>query len=505
MPRPFDLVHDPIPICIRSIAVPASTGMFFQTMYNVVDTYYAGTVSTIALASLSLSFPAFLIILSLSSGISSGSTALIGNALGSDDEEYAKTLTAQSISFAIITSIVLTVLGIVFSEALLRSLGASGEYLEICHGYLVILFAGSGFFVLANVLNAPLTAHGDSTRFRNYLVLGFFLNLILDPWFLYGGFGLPPLGFKGIALATLVTQAIGCIYIGYSAYSQGYICPDCYRQFWPKARVYREIAEQGFPTSLSMMTVAVGNFIIIYYVSDFGSDAVAAFGVALRIEQIALLPSIGLNIATLSIVARNNGAGEFQRVLSTIVTSIMYSASLMLVAMLIFYMLAESLVSCFSDDPTVIHLGANYLRIVIWIMFAYSLFYICSSALQGLKRPRFTVLMAALRLLVLPPLVFPFFAYTLGFGLNGIWYGLVLNTWIAAVLSVGYTVALVRARMAASSAADATSSDDASNDISQEEGSEGDAPQAKTPLKTKTASPGEGAQPRSRDTPQSSS
>src|SRR3989344_234436 len=106
------LVSDPIPKLIRMIAVPASVGFFFNTMYNVVDTFFAGYLSTEALAALSLSFPVFFIIIALSSGVATGTTAILAHALGSGDMERARHRAKQAISFGVLVGIVLTLIGL---------------------------------------------------------------------------------------------------------------------------------------------------------------------------------------------------------------------------------------------------------------------------------------------------------------------------------------------------------------------------------------------------------
>jgi Na+-driven multidrug efflux pump len=136
------LTTEPIPELVRRIAIPASIGYFFNTMYNVVDTYFAGLISTQALASLSLSLPVFFIIIATGTGVSTGATALIANALGAGKREEARLYAAQAISFGILTALALTVFGLLVSPFLFRVLGAEGEYLSMVLDYMNTLFLG---------------------------------------------------------------------------------------------------------------------------------------------------------------------------------------------------------------------------------------------------------------------------------------------------------------------------------------------------------------------------
>src|SRR3989344_5388964 len=128
---------------VRKIAIPASIGFFFHTMYNVVDTYFAGLIATTALAALSVSFPVFFIIIALSSGVGTGATALIAHALGGKDNLKAKHYAAQAATFSVLVGIGVTIVGLLISPFLFRLLGAEGEYLQIALDYMNIIFYGS--------------------------------------------------------------------------------------------------------------------------------------------------------------------------------------------------------------------------------------------------------------------------------------------------------------------------------------------------------------------------
>ncbi|MDD4731711.1 MAG: MATE family efflux transporter, partial [Desulfovibrio sp.] len=125
--HPPDLLTAPVPGLIRAIAIPASVGFFFQTMYNVVDTFFTGGISTQALAALSMSFPLYFIISAAASGLATGATALMGQALGRKEREHAQTLAVQSLSLAVLAGLVLAVLGHLLSEPAFAAMGARGE------------------------------------------------------------------------------------------------------------------------------------------------------------------------------------------------------------------------------------------------------------------------------------------------------------------------------------------------------------------------------------------
>jgi len=439
-----DLLHRPVPQLLRRLAVPAGVGFLFNTLFNVVDTYYGGLVSTQALAAMSLSFPIFFLILAVGSGISTGATALMGHALGGGKDDEARVYACQAVSFGLLHALLLTVIGLAASPLLFRLLGASGDYLSLALSYMDVIFYGTLSFFLNFSFNAILNAAGDTRSFRNFLVAGFFLNLVLDPWLLFGGLGLPPLGLLGIAAATVLVQLAGNCYLLARARRTGLLSGLRPGSFLPRRRVFRELARQGFPASLNMLTVGLGVFVITWYLSRFGRDAVAAYGIATRLEQLALLPIMGLNIATLTLVAQNSGALLVQRVHDVIAGALRFGVAVTVPVAAAAYLLADELMGLFSSDPAVVAIGVGYLRVAAFVFCAYVILYINVFALQGMKRPLFAVWIGLLRQVVLPVPVFWLLAILLGWGVPGIWWGILLITWSAALVSILYVRRTVR-------------------------------------------------------------
>jgi putative MATE family efflux protein len=432
------LTSKPIPKLIKQIAIPASIGFFFHTMYNVVDTFYAGLISTEAIAALSLSFPIFFIIIALGSGLSTGTTALISNALGQNNKEKAKKYASQAVTFSVIVGILLTIVGFIISPTLFRILGAEEQYLQLSLDYMNVILLISLVFVTIQVLNSTLTSQGDTKTIRNFFVTGFFLNLILDPWFMFGGFGLPAMGLSGVAWATAVIEIAGIIYIGYKAFKSGLIDISKLKNFIPQLKPFKHIAIQGFPASLNMMTVAIGIFIITYFISGFGKAAVAAYGIATRVEQLALMPTIGLNIATLTLCGQNNGAQKFKRVKETLYTCIKYGTQIMIIGTIIIFLFSTQFMNLFTNDVEVITIGSTYLKIAAFIFVAYVVLFTSISGLQGMKKPMYALYIGLARQIVAPFLIFYVATQVLGLGIIAIWWGIFGITWIAAVITLWY-------------------------------------------------------------------
>ncbi len=434
----FDLTQGPVGPLIRQVAVPASIGLIFNTMFNVVDTYWGGQLSTQALAALSLSFPVFFIIIAVGQGMAVGTTALIGSALGKKNPDQARLYFLQAIVLSIALSVVLTFLGLIISPLLFSILGAEDIYLDICLQYMNIIFLGSIFFVLNYVVNSLLNARGDTRPFRNFLIAGSLLNIGLDPWFIYGGFGMPAMGIAGIALATVLIQAVGFVYLLKKCLDTGLLSKTDTKTLIPQPALLAEIAYQGLPASCNMATIGIGIFVITYFFSLFGKTPVAAYGVATRIEQIILLPSLGLNIATLSLVAQNCGAGRYDRIREAMRLALRYGFYIMIIGTGIVFSFAEPLVQAFTNDPAVIAIGTDYLHIMAFLLYAYVVLFVHVAALQGMKMPLFAIYIGIFRQLIAPCLLFYLFAIVLDFKLPGIWWSIFAINWLSAGIAFYY-------------------------------------------------------------------
>lgn len=448
----MDITRDPIPSLIRRIAVPARLGFFFNTMFNVVDTYYAGQLSTDSLAALSLSFPIFFILMSVAIGIQSGGSALIANALGEGNARRAVVYQTQAIALAVITTAILAVPLYHALPTIFRFFDADGAVLAGGLRYMRVIVAGSILIILANTINAGLQARGDTRSFRNLLIVMSIANIILDPILMFGveraGVTIVPrLEEAGTALATVMLYGVGGIYLLRCARRAGSFEGVKARDFLPDRERMRELIGQALPAAMNFMIMTLGSFVINYYISRFGRDPIAAYGAALRIEQIALLPLLGINIALATLVAQNNGAGRLDRVQESFTRALRYAVIVTVVILTPVIVMAPVLLRLFSGNASVVQIGRTYLYIQVLTFFSYILMNMCNSVLQGLKKPGMIVWVALYRQVAAPFIVFPLLAFTFAMEENGVFWGLVIVNWTAAVFSYIWASTVLRRRI----------------------------------------------------------
>lgn len=382
------LITDDIPSLLKQIAIPASVGMFFNTMYNVVDTFYAGLISTTAVAAMSLSFMIYFLIIGFGYGFSSAITALIGNAYGRKKHLLASIYAHKGLVFIPLIGILLSIIGYIISPWLFKLLGASNEYLELCLTYMYTILGGVIFFSLNFSLNAILVAKGDTKTYRNTLIFGFFANMALNPLFIYGFLFIPAFGFKGIALATVFIQVINMLYMFKKVLDTKIIHFHNLDYYLPNKKIYMQFIKQGTPASLNMLTMAFGSLILTYFVSHYGVKAVAGYGIGFRVEQIMLLPALGLSTAVLTLVSNNFGARLYDRVELIVKTALKYGFAISAFGIVFLLLFGHLISSLFTHDLEVVNYSMNYLVIEVWIFFAYVVLFVCVSTLQAIKQPK---------------------------------------------------------------------------------------------------------------------
>ena len=204
----MNLLKDDIPKLVKKLSVPAMVGTLFQTLYNVVDTFFAGKISPEALSALSKSFPIYFIIIAASIGVTVAGTSLIANSIGEKDENKTLNYFTHINYYGIMISIIITFLGLFYTKKVFLLMGSTHDVVSLGLDYTNIIYSGAILFILVVSFNSLLHAEGDTKTYRNALILSFFLNIILNPILIFGFAFIPAMGVKGIGLATIISQLV---------------------------------------------------------------------------------------------------------------------------------------------------------------------------------------------------------------------------------------------------------------------------------------------------------
>jgi Na+-driven multidrug efflux pump len=238
-----------------------------------------------------------------------------------------------------------------------------------------------------------------------------------------------PLGIEGIAYATIISQFVGIFYL-FIKLSKTRIYKYVQVTVIPHFNIIGNILSQGIPASIGMMMIAVGSYILIYFVGIFGVEAIAGYTSAGRYEQLFFLPLLGLSTATVSIVGQNYGAKQYQRVFETYKKGIKIGVIVLSLLGLIIFLTAEVAMNLFTDNANVKQFGSDYLKISALMFPAFPFFFIGNATFQGLKRAIIVMYMAIMRFVLMPLIVVSIIIYQIEENYNLIFFSLAAMHWI---------------------------------------------------------------------------
>lgn len=387
-----DLTTGPIAGHFRRLALPAALGMLFSTLYNMVDTFYAGQIGTTAQAGLAVGFQAFFVLVAVGFGIGSAMSALVGNARGAKDLPGARHLAAQGIGFAVLATLAMMGIAVLAGPHLIALVSEPGAYRDAGLEYFYALVLSLPGFILAYGGNGILQARGDTQSMQRALVVAFFVNIGLNPLLMYGVPGvLPGLGLTGIALATALSQSGVAVYILFRIFGRTLMQDLQPHEFRPTLEKYTAIAAQAMPAAFALLINFASGFVVQYALKGHGDDALAAYGISLRLEQLFLLPAVGITIALVPIAAQNFGAGQHDRVRAAFRRCWGLGVIATMAAFPFLWFGGAWATSLFSSDPEVIRIGALFLKVEAVILPIYVILFSVNAMLQALKEAVWTM------------------------------------------------------------------------------------------------------------------
>ena len=436
--RKDDLTTGPMALHFRTLAIPAAFGMLFTTLYNVVDVYYAGLLSTDAQAGLAIGYQAFFILMAVGFGLSSALSTLVSNAKGSGNAAEAQRYVVQGLAFGGVITASCMVIGWFLGPELIVLVSEPGAYRDAAMGYFYWLIFALPGFLLAYGGNGILQAHGDSRSMQRALMAAFIANIGLNPLFMFGLPGVwSGMGFNGIAAATIISQTGVMVYILVRIFRLEVMQSVQITAFQPDKDSFRKIFAQLLPAGSAMIIMFISGFVVQFALKTFGGHAVAAYGVALRIEQILLLPVLGMTGALLPIAGQNFGAQKYDRVREALKYCWGVGFAMTALATPILFFGGTFVMALFSNDPDVIRAGSSYLRVDAFLFPVYMMLFSINSLLQAFKQAIWTLWISVYRQgFAVAFFVWVFISFT-DFGVQGVWFG------IAAAVTSGWVLSLI--------------------------------------------------------------
>ena len=415
------------------LSIPASMGMVFNTLYNLTDIWFAGYLSDDALAGLSIAGSVFFLLLSVGIGIQAGASAMIAPGYGRGETKEVKHWVNNVSGLAIGFSILSFLIGTLAARPLVVLLGAESHIEPLAMEYLWVTLAGSVGFTLSFGAAGALMAMGDTKSNRNALAMGFFANFALNPLFTFG----LGLGVTGIALATVLIKCATAFYL------LRVIAKRLDIRIAPAFELdrYKALLKQVLPASFNMLTIILGSFVTVALIGRFGSEHVAGYTVGLRLEQVLLLPALGLNSAVMAIAGQNMGVGRLDRISDAFQKSLLIGFTMALVSIPIMYFLSPLMMDFFTDNHSIKNTGVTYLRIDALAFYAYVVLFQSVAILQAMQKPMFPMYLGIARQLVVPASINYALIVVYDYPMVSMFYTIVAVVVISAVIAFFYTKA----------------------------------------------------------------
>ncbi len=420
---------------IFNFAVPMLIGNVFQQLYNMVDSIVVGQfVGKEALSAVGVSFPIIFLMIAMILGLSMGSGIILSQFFGAKDMvKVKKTIDTTSI-FLFWASLAITALGLVLGGPILRLMGTPSDVLGDAKVYLNIIFAGMILMFGYNALSAILRALGDSKTPLYFLIIATIVNIILDLLFVI----VFKWGVAGVAWATVIAQGVSfvlCIF--YLNRSKVEVLHIDLRNMTFDWDIFKTSIRIGLPSAIQQTLVGAGMMALTGIVNFFGTNVIAGFSAASRLESFAIMPTMNLSMALSTFVGQNLGARKTERVKKGFLATLLMSGGLCVAISAVLILFRNQLIGIFSNDQAVISVGGEYLLIVAGFYVVFSSLFMTSGVLRGAGDTFFSMFVTLFALWVVRIPFSWFFAIQLKMGTTGIWWGVPIG-W-----GVGFGIAFV--------------------------------------------------------------
>jgi len=419
-----------------SLSVPATMGMTVNALYNLVDTIFVGRgVGAVAIGALTVSFPIQMIIMAFAIMIGMGSASAISRSLGANNIERADNITGNSFFSIVVFSSIIAILGLTFTEPLLRLVGATDTILPYARDYITIIFYGSVFRSFAMSTNNLIRAEGNAKVAMISMIIGAGSNIVLDPIFIF----IFKMGVKGAALATIIAQFFAFLYIMRYLYSGKSSLKVRFHHLKPRLDIIKEIITVGMASFFRHISGGITGIIINSSLSILGGDAALIIvGILIRVTMFVFMPLFGVVQGMQPIIGFNYGAKQYKRVKETIKLSILVTTILATLGWCFIELFPSHIFSIFTSESEIIEKGIPVIRIAISMIPLIGIQIVGAALFQSLGKAVQTLILSLLRqVLLFTPLVI-ILPRVFGLGIMGIWISYPIADFLSVILTVFY-------------------------------------------------------------------
>lgn len=397
----------PVNKLILSMSIPIVVSMLVQALYNIIDSMFVAQISENALTAVSLAFPAQNLMIAVATGTGVGINANLSRSLGEKNFARANHIANHAIFLAVCSYLAFAVFGLFFSETFFRLQTDIPEIIEYGTSYLRICTIFSIGLFIQIAFERLLQSTGKTFYSMIVQGSGAILNIILDPIFIFGLFGMPKMGVAGAAVATVAGQIIAGITGFFINKAKNPEVQLSLSKFRPDKVIIGHIYSVGIPSIIMASIGSVMTFGMNKILIGFSSTATAVFGVYFKLQSFIFMPVFGLNNGTVPIIAYNYGARKPERIMKTLKLAIIYAVSIMFFGFVAFQTIPDKLLMIFNASDLMLEIGIPALRIISLSFIFAGYCIVCSSMFQALGHGMMSLWTSVIRqLVVLLPVAF---------------------------------------------------------------------------------------------------
>ena len=368
---------------IFMLSIPMILEMLMESIFAIVDIAYVSQVSVNAVATIGLTESVITLVYAIAIGLSMAATAVVARRVGEKDIKGARIAAVQAIFLGILVAFIVGIIGFLYNKEILGLMGAEPDLIEEGHGYTKWLIGGNITILLLFLINAIFRGAGDASIAMWALVLSNGLNIILDPIFIFGWGPIPEYGVMGAAIATNIGRGtavlfqLGILFFG-----------------WSRIKLLLSDVLLNLTVMFNLIKVSLGGIaqfligtsswvFLMRIMSEFGSEVLAGYTIAIRVIMFTLMPSWGMSNAAATLVGQNLGAKEPERAEKSVWITGRYNAYFMGLVSIVYLLFAKQIVGAFNDTPSVVENGALCLQIIAagYIFYAYGM--VVTNAFNG--------------------------------------------------------------------------------------------------------------------------
>lgn len=365
---------------IVRLGYPMALGSLAQMLYNLADTFWLGKLGKEALSAPTIAFNIIFFLIAIGLGFSVSGTSLVSQYIGAKKNENANLAAGNLLGMLVGLSVIFSACGLLLGEPLLKLLKTPADAYGHTISYYRIVMAGMPLSFPIFVYQSAMNGYGDTLSPLKISLFTAGINLILDPMLIFGWWGFPELGVKGAAIATVFTRGLASslgLYLFFSGKKGIHLK---WRHLKPDIKIIKLVLKIGVPSAVGFSGSAVGFIVLMGFVNMFGSAVISAYGIAMRVVHLFMLPAMGISAAVTAIVGQNLGAGNIQRAKDTVGKGLLLMISIIALPTLLTAIFGKEVAMVFIPGDPVVH---NISRIMFYITPPSLIFFGITTVLEG--------------------------------------------------------------------------------------------------------------------------